>query len=218
MLTLAYVLLATAIPATSPPRFDVAISETLHGWSSPALDRFMMNVTVLGDSITANAVTLLAGLGFVWRRQFLAALVVATTTPAGQLLVRLLKEASSRDRPDLFPPLEVVSSYSFPSGHTFAAALAWGLVAGIAAARFTGPARWLPWLGWTLIVGVVGASRIYLGVHYASDVAGSLLVGIAWIIGWLAVIDRITTPNGSTAASGSTVRDGQAPNHPAASP
>jgi undecaprenyl-diphosphatase len=89
----------------------------------------------------------------------------------------LLKLLFARPRPNVFPPLTLETSFSFPSGHTMAAVAFYGLIA------------ILLWrdhhYGWALLPGLwvplVALSRIYLGVHYPSDVLASLAVGTIWL-------------------------------------
>ncbi|HEV2529202.1 MAG TPA: phosphatase PAP2 family protein [Thermomicrobiales bacterium] len=191
-LALGYLLLAATVAANERPGPDVVASETLNGWSSTGMDWVMSNITHLGDSITANLLSVAMGAWLMIRaRRPWAAIALVLATPAGQLLIHTLKSASARERPDLFLPLEAAGGYSFPSGHMFTAVLAWGLLAGLVSMRLPGRARWIPWGVWAVIVGSVGISRVYLGAHYASDVIASLLIGIAWIVGWLAVIGRL---------------------------
>jgi membrane-associated phospholipid phosphatase len=187
---LAYLTLATLVAADDPDSADVAVSTTLNGWSTPWLDRTMLWVTHLGDSVTVTAVAGVSALWAALRGRAWVALPLLAATPAGQLLVDLLKGVSARQRPDLFTPLDPVTGYSFPSGHTFSATLAWGLVAALAASRLSGRARLLPWLAWAVVVLGVGTSRVYLGAHYLTDVVAAVLVGTIWVVGWVAVIDR----------------------------
>lgn len=94
-----------------------------------------------------------------------------------------LKLIVGRARPDLLPPIVVEPGYSFPSGHSLAGMVAYG-VAAVLVARSGLP----PWVRVVIILScvaltvVVGLSRIYLGVHYPSDVVGGWLAGLAAVV------------------------------------
>ncbi|WP_395406963.1 phosphatase PAP2 family protein [Pseudoduganella sp. UC29_106] len=75
-------------------------------------------------------------------------------------------------------PLLTLATYSFPSGHTVAATLFYGLLACYLVMRGR---RWLPVAGATLMVLLVACSRMYLGVHYLSDVLAAVAEGVAWL-------------------------------------
>jgi undecaprenyl-diphosphatase len=97
-------------------------------------------------------------------------------------LTTALKDLDHRVRPDLFrfPGYPVPHSYSFPSGHAVMAAGFWGVLALLMAMELRGWRRWaLTALGAVLAL-LIGFSRLYLGVHYPSDVLGGYLLAISW--------------------------------------
>lgn len=110
-------------------------------------------------------------------------LAAAATIGVASLANSLIKDAVERQRPSLIPPIVVEPGYSFPSGHSLSAMIAYGVVA-VLVARSALP----PWVrvaaiaGLGILVGVVGLSRIYLGAHYPSDVVGGYLVGLAGVV------------------------------------
>jgi membrane-associated phospholipid phosphatase len=94
------------------------------------------------------------------------------------LLNSLLKLLFARPRPNVFPPLMAETSYSFPSGHTMSAVAVYGLLALLLWQR--GQYAWALLPG--LWVPLVALSRVYLGVHYPSDVLASLALGTIWLV------------------------------------
>ncbi|MGH9930880.1 MAG: phosphatase PAP2 family protein, partial [Pyrinomonadaceae bacterium] len=100
----------------------------------------------------------------------------------GTLLNRLLKYAFHRPRPFLSDPLLTITSYSFPSGHTMAATVLYGV---IAAYLLTATPDWrrraLIIFSASFLILLVGFSRMYLGAHYLSDVLGAMAEGLAWL-------------------------------------
>jgi undecaprenyl-diphosphatase len=149
--------------------------------------RFFEDGTTLGGHTVAGLVALLAsGFLFVARKPAAAMLMLASVC-GGMLLNECLKAAFGRARPTLVPHLVEAQSSSFPSGHTMLAAATYLTVAGLltrvvvrrAERRFILCAG----AGITLIVGV---SRVYLGVHWPSDVVAGWLIGTAWALAcWL---------------------------------
>jgi len=126
-----------------------------------------------------GAVIVVALAGWLWRRIGWrhAVLVVGAAAVVG--VTSLIKEAVGRSRPEG----ALLSDPSFPSGHTAWAAAVFGVAAVLAIER----RRWRAAAGCLAIVGVMGPSRVLLGVHWASDVVAGYAVGLAWLIGLLLV-------------------------------
>jgi membrane-associated phospholipid phosphatase len=92
-----------------------------------------------------------------------------------------LKHAFHRPRPIAFFGTSP-SSYSFPSGHAFGSLCFYGVLAAILAARVRRRvAKFCLWIAAALLIGMIGFSRIYLGVHYPSDVIAGYLAGAVWV-------------------------------------
>lgn len=143
------------------------------------------DVTALG-SIGVLSLFTLAAIGFLgvmgrWR----TALLVAFGVVGGQALSSLLKLGFDRPRPDLVPVEVYVYTASFPSGHAMMSAVAY-LTLGTLLARATPSPRGKAYIllcGLVLTV-LVGLSRLYLGVHWPSDVLAGWLMGAAWASLW----------------------------------
>lgn len=114
-----------------------------------------------------------------------ATLLVLGATAGGGLLAAGLKGLFARARPDVVPHLDEVSSASFPSGHSMLSAVVY-LTLGALLARLTARRRErLFVLSVALgLTGLVGATRVYLGVHYPSDVLAGWAAGLAWALAW----------------------------------
>lgn len=101
----------------------------------------------------------------------------------------LLKQLISRPRPDLIPHLSGAGWFSFPSGHAMLAPMVYGAGALLLATLLAG--RWqrvaLRAMGWALVV-AIGCSRVYLGVHWPSDVLAGWLAGTGWVLLWWGLI------------------------------
>lgn len=156
--------------------WDAPIMLAIHSLSQPWLDTAFKLVTETAGPLVAIAVLITAVL--LWRqRQWIMALLFPISFVGVVVLNTLLKAVFSRPRPTLFPPLVTETSYSFPSGHAMSAIAFYGLLALVL------------WhhrhYGWAILAGIwvplVALSRVYLGVHYPSDVLASLTLGTVWL-------------------------------------
>jgi undecaprenyl-diphosphatase len=166
--------------------WDVPLMRDVHRLSAPWLDTLMQGVTLTASALVVTAV---AGIAiWLWRgrRNKLDALTMIATLAGSVIINTLLKLVFARPRPDVFQPLTVEHSYSFPSGHTSTAIAFYGLLAVLLWRANHRGAALLPGL-WVL---AVAFSRVYLGVHYPSDVLGSLALGLIWLSAVMYVHDR----------------------------
>lgn len=157
----------------------------------------MRDVTALGSTLVLSAATLAAALILVRLGQSRLAAGVIASVLAAQAVSWGLKHLILRARPDLVPHLADAFSASFPSGHSFMSAVVWLSLAGIAAQhRPAAFAPLLPVLA-TGLVALIGLSRVYLGVHWPSDVLAGWALGGAWTCASLALAARhATSPQG----------------------
>lgn len=161
---------------------DEPIQRAVEGARTPDLTRFFRTVSRLGGTATV-AVGLVVLLTLAWRRCRSLALVLLAATLARPVLEWVLKAGIDRSRPDLD---QLVSGHgpSFPSGHVMAAMALWGLLPSVVA-LLTHRRRlwWASVAASGVIIGLVAASRVYLGVHWLSDVVGGLLLGALYLLG-----------------------------------
>ncbi len=145
------------------------------------------DITALGSSVVLTLVTA-SVVGFLLlQRKYGAMWFVVITTAGGGLLSHVLKELFARERPTPVPCM-YVSSPSFPSGHATLAAVVY-LALGILLARIEPrPLLKVYFLGVMMALAfLVGISRVYLGVHYPTDVLAGWTVGLVWgLLCWLA--------------------------------
>lgn len=166
----------------STRRLDEVVLRWVEGHRTPFLDQVALEITALGN-FTTLTVLILAVSVFLWlTRHRISVALLMIAVAGGAILNTLLKDIFDRPRPEVVEWGTQVSSASFPSGHSMAAFIAYGAVAYLGG-RLE-PTRTLRWTTWTmagLIILSVGASRIYLGVHYPSDVIGGYIAGLAWL-------------------------------------
>jgi len=161
---------------------DAHFSNWLHLHASPSLTTAMFAATSLGSTVVVTANSVALGLYLIWQRRLYWLAVLAASVGGGSLLNRLLKYAFYRPRPHFDDPILTLTSYSFPSGHTMAATVLYGTIAAYLFAKFPDwRARVLIILAASLLIALVGFSRIYLGAHYLSDVLAAMAEGLAWL-------------------------------------
>ena len=155
---------------------------------SPRLEGAVRDITALGSAVVLILITAATIIYFLLIKRWGTAFFVLATVGGGQILSSLLKIGIDRPRPDLVSKLAVETSLSFPSGHAMLAAVTY-LTLGTLAARFL-PGRVTKIFVFVLAVLVtlmVGVSRLYLGVHWPSDVLAGWCAGFAWaMLCWLA--------------------------------
>ncbi len=163
-------------------RFDTVVRDAVHSVASPELTVVVRAVTQLGSSwfVTTVAILLVWRLVAMGRRR--AALILAAASVGGEALDQILKIVFRRPRPEVFFGMHQPSSYSFPSGHSVESACFYGVVAAILTVRIQSKAvRAACWTAASVLVLCVGLSRIYLGVHYPSDVLAGYAVAVIWV-------------------------------------
>lgn len=168
--------------------FDSAVATSVTAWRG-SLDWLMVALTRSGDGtwMTLTCVVAVVAL-YAFRKRREAVFVAACGIAAG-LLSTSLKLAFQRARPDAAAGylVDLPSSFSFPSGHAMGSACVAGSLAIVAFAKLRSPWRWLVVAAAFLYIVGVGISRIYLGVHFASDVLGGQLASaaiVAAMTGW----------------------------------
>ncbi len=171
---------------------DTAIILAIHSTTSAWQTAVMLQATNFGklyEVLLAIGWFLIGGVITyrAWqRKREVVTLLLATIAPpiavlGATILSEIVKLLVGRSRPHLFPPLAPESGFSFPSGHTLTSIAFYGMCAIVASWFIAGWGRWAIALVSILLILLVGYSRIYLGVHYPSDVLGSALLGAAWL-------------------------------------
>ncbi|HEY7617274.1 MAG TPA: phosphatase PAP2 family protein [Terriglobales bacterium] len=168
--------------------FDQTVRDAIHQYASPGRTSAMVAISFAGGDGLAIAAffAFAAFLGFRWRR---AALWLLTTILGALVLDLALKYAFHRARPAPYFG-DLPHTPSFPSGHALFSFCFYGVVAGLLAGRMrSSRLRILIWTTAVLLVALIGLSRIYLGVHYPSDVLAGYLTASLWVSAMIA-LDR----------------------------
>jgi undecaprenyl-diphosphatase len=178
----AFTELADVVVEGDSSAFDRAallwIHSTFPGW----LDGPMRIVTALGYYWFVLLLLSVVVLLFYRKGWKLSAILLLVSTAGSAVLTTILKSVFQRARPELFDSGYQASFYSFPSGHATVAVGLYGMLTLVLAFRLRGAARWAVVVSGTLVVLLIGFSRLYLGVHYPTDVVAGYLAALLWLV------------------------------------
>jgi membrane-associated phospholipid phosphatase len=170
-------------------QFDAFVRTAVHQFATPSLTRLMQVFSFLGSVAAVTAMSLLVVCVSLYFRHSRTAALLAITMLGVAALNVALKHAFHRPRPVAFFGA-TPNSYSFPSGHALGSLCFYGILAAILAGRVRGRgAKFCVWITAALLVGMIGLSRIYLGVHYPSDVIAGYCAATVWV-GAVGFLDR----------------------------
>ena len=147
------------------------------------LEVVVRDITALGGLFVLALLTL-AACGYLWiRNRHRLAIYVATAVAGGSLLNTVLKHLFSRPRPDLVPHETAAALSSFPSGHAMMATIVYLTLGALLASATDDRRIKLYILSWSVFLTVlVGVSRIYLGVHWPTDILAGWVAGATWAL------------------------------------
>lgn len=181
LVALAAVAVWAAAAGVGPARFDGLLLEESVEERSPPLTELAIVVTTVGSTVGSALLAIVAG-AWCWARARRADAVLAVGAMAGASLVfRGLKMGLDRARPPVVDRAVTVTNESLPSGHATMSIVVTGTIVVLAWAGLGRRGRALLVGAAVLWVGAVGATRVYLGVHWLSDVLAGWAVGAAWL-------------------------------------
>jgi undecaprenyl-diphosphatase len=173
--------IAEKVIAGRTQAFDEAVLRWIGAHHTPVLDGAMLEITALGTGTVVMMIVCVAALFLSLTRHKYSALLLIVATAGGLLLDLVLKVRFNRPRPHIFTWGAQAVSSSFPSGHAMSATIVYATVAYLAARlqkhRWS---RWLTMLFAAIVIVLICFSRLYLGVHYPSDVVAGVVIGLSW--------------------------------------
>jgi undecaprenyl-diphosphatase len=172
--------------------FDERAFEALGGYVNPFNNEAMHAITFLGTHYFLIPLNAFLVIWFLFiRRHRWYSIKVPTIAISSVLLMIVLKHLFERPRP-LIPLLEAARGFSFPSGHALMSTTVYGLLIYIFWMDVRNPVlRWFLIIIFTFLILAICLSRIYLRVHYTSDVLAGISLGIAWLIMSISIIRRM---------------------------
>ena len=179
--TIGFAKLAEVVREGYTQQFDTAVLRWLGEHHSPTLTNLMTEITPLGTGIVVLTVIGVTT-AFLWHTEHKHSARMLLAATAGNILLHNgLKLLFDRERPAVFEWGTHAASSSFPSGHAMSATVVYGTVAYLLARlqKHTW-ARAITLLVAVLMIALICLTRLYLGVHYPSDVLGGIVVGLAW--------------------------------------
>ena len=161
---------------------DANVETWLHVRATPLVSNAMAAVSFLGAPTSITVVAVAGSLLLLYQRRRAEAATLSTLVLGGNILNFCLKHLIQRGRPLFDDPIFSLPTYSFPSGHAMASTVFYGLLAIYASVNARQCyAVYVAIAAAVFMVALVSFSRIYLGLHYLSDVMGGIAEGIAWL-------------------------------------
>lgn len=169
------------------------------------LDTVARALTQIADTNAVLPLTVLSAAVLVWFRRSRDAAFVAASVAGAYLTTSILKAVIARPRPPVAQRLVTEHEWSFPSGHATQSVALYGALLVLVVAGSGRGTRTVGWCAGALIALVVGWTRIYLGVHWFSDVLGGWMIGASWLatLAWLLGYTRIERRTGEGTPAGS---------------
>ena len=174
--------IAEAVRAQEVFGLDTWATPFLHGIASPGLDALMNALTDIGSSLVIVPILFVVGAWLLRKQRYGAALFLSVASVGSLVLQGTMKVFFARPRPHLDWVQQVLSDYSFPSGHTMSAVIFYVALALVLWSVFGRRIGLIALAVAATLTFGVSVSRIYLGYHYLTDVVGGLLAGIAWLL------------------------------------
>jgi membrane-associated phospholipid phosphatase len=174
--------LAEEVLEAGTQHFDDSVRAAVHQHASPAVTVLMRGITLLGSMEVLLPAVLIVLTFLLVRRKRYEAIVLSVTMAGGLILNIVLKWSFHRARPDPFFNLVMPTTYAFPSGHALLSLCFYGVMARVLSDSWKSQGlHWMVWSAAVCLIGLIGFSRIYLGMHYPSDVVAGYAAAIVWI-------------------------------------
>ena len=179
--TAAFVQLASHVRSGATQTFDENVMRWMGAHRIEWIERSLLEITALGTGLVVMMIVVISALFLIATQHRFSAFLLLVASAGGIVLNAVLKSSFDRPRPQLFEWLTEPSSSSFPSGHAMSSAIVYFTVAYLIARLEK--RRWMramTIISSLLLVLLISVSRLYLGVHYPSDVLAGMIIGLAW--------------------------------------
>ena len=173
-----------------PVSFDTTIRYTMRQIQSPMWTALFLAVTRLGSTLVLIIIGCVCGIVFIGLRWFRPLLLLIVVMSGQAALHQGFKLLFARPRPPALINYSSVESFSYPSGHAIAALCLYFVIAWSVTTRLENPAiKAAVWIFTVVLVFLIGMSRVYIGVHYPTDVLAGFFAALVWTVAALS-IDR----------------------------
>lgn len=184
--------LAETVMAGKTQAFDEAVLRWMGAHHTRLLDAAMLEITALGTGTVVLMIVCISALFLALTKHRYSALLLLVATAGGIGLNLVLKIFFDRPRPSVIVWGTTAVSSSFPSGHAMSATIVYSTVAYLAARLYRHAwQRWITMFVAAIVIVAISVSRLYLGVHYPSDVLAGAVVGLAWAAFCMATLEAI---------------------------
>jgi len=170
---------------------DVDVLHALYALRDPAALQVFVWITELGSTLVIGGIALCVGLCLLSRARLAYFAGLCVSVMGTVAVVFLLKEIVARARPDVLYQVYAEDSFAFPSGHAALSLALYGFLSYLAWKTLPRNRAVIASCAAALLIGLIGFSRLYLGLHYASDVAGGYAIGGAFLALGILLAERL---------------------------
>ena len=176
-----FVQIADEVLEKETQAIDTTILQSIRLIHSPGLNRVMIGITFLGEPLVLVILSVSFGIVLLIQRRWVSVVTLSVLTAGGIGLNFLLKDLFARTRPELWDRILDVRQYSFPSGHAMISLIIYGFIGYWVATRYR---HWrnLVVSVVVLLILAIGFSRLYLGVHWPTDIIAGYAAGTVWLV------------------------------------
>lgn len=182
--------------------FDVALDNRLHDNATPTGIRLARLFSYIGSPITMTVLMIVVAVALWRRHEHLLLITWLSGFVGGSIIDQGMKFLFHRERPSFASPIIVAHGFSFPSGHAMGSMIGFGLLAYLVLRVVRGDLlRVVIITATTALVLAIGISRLYLGVHFFSDVVAGYAAGTVWLSSCLSGAEIVTWRHGRAASA-----------------
>jgi len=166
--------------------FDRSFLLWIHQFANSQLDRIFLFFTALGNPPTVVTIFIMTIAWLAMKRRYSDGIRFTIVCAGGVLIDRVMKLFFAKPRPELWHRLITETSFSFPSGHAVGSMVVYGFIAYILAKEMQQHKQYI-YAAASLLIIAIGLSRLYLGVHYPTDIIAGYGIGFLWLVTCLKV-------------------------------
>jgi len=165
-----------------PMAWEIILIDWIGNLRNPLMDSLMSGLTYLGSESVIIVLAILASFALIRIKKYNYLVALWISLLGEELIVSLIKYLTERSRPEILTHLIQADSFGFPSGHSSASVVFYGFMGYFLTQELKNRrAKIIAWIILSFIISAVGFSRIYLGVHWPTDVLAGYFVAFVWL-------------------------------------